>query len=166
MEAITVSHGAHASELRPGRFDRLGKAVSGLCAVHCFLTPFLLISAPVVGRVWSAPWVHAVVASAVLPLAAWVLFRGFRHHRKMWIAVAATLGILLILGGLVAPLMAAPQNLTTGHHEEGCCTTVQVDEAGRVDVDVTWGAILTALGSLGLIAAHVGNLRHTSCSGC
>lgn len=167
MEIATAPVAGHAPHAQPTRLDRWGIALSGLCAIHCFLTPILLITAPVVGRVWSAPWVHAVVAAAVLPLAGWVLARGFRHHRKLWIAVAASLGMLLILGGLIAPWFASnPVGPVDASHAEGCCTKVVRDDEGRWDVDVTAGAILTALGSLGLIAAHLGNLRHTACRGC
>ncbi len=102
------------------RWDRLGVAASLACAVHCMAAPFLLLLLPAVGMTWSHPAAHWVLAGLVLPLAGWVVWRGFRLHRRWWALVAAGLGGGFIIAGLVLPELSTPEaaasQFVTAHH--------------------------------------------------
>ena len=67
--------------------DRVGVFASVLCAIHCALTPILLLMLPTFGRVWSHPASHWGMALFVVPVAAFTLTRGFRRHRRRWPSV-------------------------------------------------------------------------------
>jgi hypothetical protein len=90
----------HASWL-----DRIGISASLLCAIHCIAAPFLLLLLPTAGSVWSHPAVHWVLAVLVVPLALWVLFKGYQKHGNRLTLIAATAGALLILAGLISPMV-------------------------------------------------------------
>lgn len=79
MNALTTSLSVTSS-----RADRAGVIASVLCAIHCAITPFLLILAPAFGGIWSHPLSHWIAAAFVVPLAAWMVMRKFRTHRKHW----------------------------------------------------------------------------------
>jgi hypothetical protein len=76
---------------------------SVLCAIHCAITPILLLFAPTFGRIWSHPASHWLVALFVVPLALVMVYRGFKVHRKRWIVGAGLVGVLLVIVGAIIP---------------------------------------------------------------
>jgi hypothetical protein len=56
--------------------DRLGVLASVLCAIHCAVTPLLLLILPSFGRVWAHPTSHWGMALLVIPVAAIVTTLG------------------------------------------------------------------------------------------
>ncbi len=85
--------------------DRIGVVASILCAIHCAVTPFLLLFAPAFGKVWSHPASHWLVALLVVPLAAVMVRQGFRRHRRVWILGSGVLGISLVVAGAAIPYL-------------------------------------------------------------
>lgn len=85
--------------------DLLAASVSGLCILHCFLTPLLLVfgAAGTLSAVLSSEWVHYLLLLPVLLLAALSLPAGRRLHRNNKPAVLAVGGILLLFLALSAP---------------------------------------------------------------
>ncbi|MFN3166296.1 MAG: MerC domain-containing protein [Phycisphaeraceae bacterium] len=164
-------------------FDRLGISVSLLCAVHCLAAPFLLLALPAAGAVWSHPLVHWGLALFVLPLALWVVFNGYKRHRQRWTLVAAGLGASLIVAGLILPMTNGSPLLSTtlpwlgeggaaiaGNApispaadatacSETCCPSVTQDAAtGSATLAIPPGGLVTLIGSLLLVFAHLTNL--------
>lgn len=197
--------------------DRLGVAASILCAIHCGLAPVLLLALPSFGRVWAHPASHLLVAIFIVPLAVFSILNGYRTHQKRWILVATSIGILLVLIGVMLPAwnksketndtkftrtdvesQAAAPTLTSSagceseRCDEGggpatsggdtapdlgcvdnCCPSLQVDESGKASLHIPPAAIVTTLGGLFLITAHIGNLcscghacRNRRCTSC
>ncbi|MEO0477357.1 MAG: MerC domain-containing protein [Planctomycetota bacterium] len=173
--------------------DRIGISASVLCAIHCLAAPFLLLLLPAAGTVWSHPAVHWVLAVLVVPLALWVLFKGYAKHRNKLTLVAASGGALLIVAGLIAPMIhtdpvvrfsvpvllgdssaAASPTLTTVAAPVGqavdstctdtCCPTITTDAAaGTSTIAMPPGGLLTMLGSMLLVLAHTSNLIACRC---
>jgi len=85
--------------------DRIGVVASVLCAIHCAVTPILLLFAPAFGEIWSHPASHWLVALFVVPLALVMVLRGFRIHRKRWIVGVGLLGIALVIAGAAVPYL-------------------------------------------------------------
>lgn len=85
--------------------DRIGITASVACAIHCMIAPLLLLLLPAAGSVWSDPLVHWVLAVLVLPLAVWVIYRGYCKHGKRLTLVAAVSGSAFVVAGLIAPMV-------------------------------------------------------------
>lgn len=104
--------------LRPARPnpDRLGVIASVLCAIHCAATPILLLFAPAFGRIWSHPASHWLVALLVVPLAAVMVWQGFRRHRRPWIVVMGGLGMGLVVTGAAIPYLGIDQAKVAEEH--------------------------------------------------
>lgn len=97
--------------------DRTGVVASVLCAIHCALTPALLLFAPAFGKIWSHPASHWIVALFVVPLAVLMMRRGFQRHRKVWVVVVGALGVSLVLIGAGIPCWERAADSTASHEE-------------------------------------------------
>lgn len=155
--------------LASSRADRAGVIASVLCAIHCAITPFLLILAPAFGGIWSHPLSHWIAAAFVVPLAAVMVTRGFRRHRKHWILAAGLGGISLILTGAALPHVTEAPDATPVHSEtcavDGCCPSMVTDTAtGDTRLHIPPAAAVTTLGGFLLIVTHTGNL--CACRNC
>jgi len=187
------------SSLTLQKVDRVGVVTSVLCAIHCGLAPILLLTLPNFGRIWAHPASHILVAIFVVPLAIFSIRKGYRAHRKRWILVTASIGILSVLIGAMLPAFSeasvmgdtasqgasAPAegsaNLVAGEGDtasssgcvDNCCPSLQVTESGETSLHIPPAAIVTTLGGIFLITAHIGNLcscghacRSSKCSSC
>lgn len=125
---------------RLGGLDLAGVILSGICLVHCTLLPVLLALLPFLGAHYEADErLHLLVTILVVPVAMLALLSGYRRHRLMWVPILGLIGLALILA---APAL----HETLGHTLEG---------------------VVTALGGLGLISAHLVNWRNLhSHGGC
>lgn len=125
--------------LRPGVSpDRLGIWASGLCAVHCVLTPIVLsLSAVSVHYLPSEERTHRSLAILIAALGAIALVRGFRKHRRASVLTLMTFGLGCIWG-----------------------TAWYGDRLASHAVEIA----ITVVGSCAMIAAH--RLNHTFCADC
>lgn len=171
--------------------DVVGITASLACVVHCLAAPFLLLLLPSAGSIWAHPAAHWLLAALVLPLALWVIFRGYRVHGRRLALVAAGLGAALIVAGLVIPelggletqasastsVLGATQGpgaaggvphaaASEGACTSACCPSLVVDaETGATGFHLPAGSLVTLLGSLFLVAAHGINLHGCRCFG-
>lgn len=184
-EQATATASAAASAPRTW-LDRIGISASVLCAIHCIAAPFLLLLLPAAGSVWAHPAVHWVLAVLVVPLALWVLYNGYRKHGNRVTLVAASVGGLLIVAGLIAPMLhtapvvqfsvpalfGGPAEPLASAASDGaapvctdaCCPTITHDAASnRSIIAMPPGGLLTLLGSVFLVLAHSSNLIACRC---
>lgn len=185
-QSIATNHDSASSNkqtLKRVWLDRLGISASLLCVVHCLAAPFLLLLLPAAGAIWAHPSVHWVLALLVVPLALWVLFNGYRKHGNRLTLIAATLGALLILAGLISPMIyadpviefavptmssqtepAPPIADPAGSCTEPCCPSITHDSAaGTAMIAMPPGGLLTLIGSVLLVLAHAANLYACRC---
>lgn len=143
--------------------DRTGILASVGCAIHCMVAPVLILVAPTLGGLWAHPLTHAIIAALVLPVAASALWRGFPAHRRRWILIAGMIGMALVALGVVLPWWGPSQPdpaPAAGAAATACCPTVAQDEAtGALSLSVPPASIVSILGGMVLVAAHIGNLR-------
>lgn len=149
--------------------DRTGVIASVGCAVHCMVAPLVLIAAPTLGGIWVHPLVHLAIAALVLPVAALALLRGSRRHGRDWILWAGGSGMALVLLGALWPMGFASEAhashtgdhaLTSGTNCNGCCPSLSIDAVtGAWSWHVPAASVITLLGGIALVAAHIGNLR-------
>ena len=83
--------------------DFLGISASGLCMVHCALTPLLLSVAPgLMHYVPGSEMVHRILALIVLSCGSLAIVRGYQIHRKAIVLCGFLVGLALVLAGTVA----------------------------------------------------------------
>lgn len=144
--------------------DRTGVIASVLCAIHCAVAPLLLVVAPTLGGFWVHPLAHLGIAALVLPVAGFALRRGFLAHGLRWIAILGGVGIALVLFGAAYPYVSGGEAGCEAGCDQ-CCPSYVVDElTGEERLNIPPASIITLLGGVSLVVAHVANLR--GCARC
>ncbi|HEY2039549.1 MAG TPA: MerC domain-containing protein [Edaphobacter sp.] len=78
--------------------DLAGAAASGLCLVHCLLTPFLISLAPdLLPYLPGDAWFHRMLAVGIVLLGAVAFIPGYRIHQRKPLLIPISLGVVLIL---------------------------------------------------------------------
>ena len=110
--------------INPQAFDRLGITASILCAIHCALTPVLLILLPTFGKAWAHPSTHWGMAIIVVPIAVIMMRKGYRKRANKKILYIGTSGVILIIIGAFLPyLEASPISTQTNTQQSSNETT-------------------------------------------
>ncbi|MCR9245717.1 MAG: MerC domain-containing protein [bacterium] len=144
--------------------DRTGVFASVFCAIHCAAAPALMLAAPALGSIWAHPMSHLTIAAIVLPVAGFALRTGLRQHGRRWVLNLGLLGIALVLAGAILPYLTSPAEAGC-ENCDNCCPSFVVDEAtGEERLNVPPASIITLLGGIALVTAHMANLR--CCASC
>jgi hypothetical protein len=162
--------------------DRIGVIASVLCAIHCLFTPLLIVLTPSFSRIWAHPASHWIVALIVVPLAAYMLFKGYRIHQRKWIIACGVSGIMLILIGAVIPytnlttqggqiefptswetIWSGSENTSASEQNDecavSCCPSLIADtNSNKIGLYIPLASIVTTLGGIALITTHLGNI--------
>lgn len=88
-------------------------SLSGLCAIHCAATPFLLLLFPLAGEMMENPWIHWGLALFVVPIGSFAFYSGYRHHGRWQVPVLGAIGLTVITGALLIPEGYVTENI---HH--------------------------------------------------
>ncbi len=132
-----VDHTQHeVFEVTTDRWDKAGIFLSSLCALHCMVTPLLVLALPMMGSFFENELVHILMALFVVPVGLFAFWSGYRHHRQLKVFGLGILGLSLVGGAPLAP------------HEW---------------VDFFGHDLITISGSFCLIIAHVLNRRACLC---
>lgn len=86
--------------IRAGTIDRLGIALSGLCAVHCVASAVLVAMLASAGGVLLDPRIHEVGLVIAIVLGVLALGRGIFEHGYMMPAAVGGLGLGVMAGAL------------------------------------------------------------------
>jgi len=163
-------------------WDRLGISASALCLVHCVALPFLLAGMPALARFESSLGTGFHIAMAVLVTATVIpaLRGGYKRHRDVPTLAFGGWGLTLILVGLLsgdghgghdhgshaeAHHHAAHDHDHSHDHDhdhdhshDHAAHEVDEGHAGHDHSLMSRESILTMLGSVFLVTAHVRNL--------
>ena len=163
-------------------WDRLGISASALCLVHCVALPFLMAGMPALARFESSLGTGFHVAMAVLVTATVIpaLRGGYKRHRDVPTLAFGGWGLTLILVGLLsgdghgghdhgshaeAHHHAAHDHDHSHDHDhdhshdhDHAAHKVDEGHAGHDHSLMSRESILTMLGSVFLVTAHVRNL--------
>jgi hypothetical protein len=87
------------TQLTSNSLDKFAVFLSGVCVVHCLLTPIILTLLPVVAASVFIEDVlfHQAILWLVLPSSCIALFIGCRKHKDLLIAGSGVLGMLLLV---------------------------------------------------------------------
>jgi len=135
--------------------DRLGMGMAMVCAVHCLLTPILVVLLPIIATsFWVDQNFHLWMLAIVAPMTAFSFFMGCRKHHD---------GVLILLAGIGLGLLITGISV-------GCSSCDSHNHASSIfDISSfphSLDSLLTTLGGLTLVVAHFRNFRlcrHTSC---
>ena len=116
----------------PSRLDNMGIFCSGLCMAHCLLVPVLALFSPAIASFFESEWIHKGLVIIVAPIALMAFITGKKTHGKV-------LPIVLGLFGVSTLILAVLSESIEG---------VEISET-----------IVTVIGSIMLIIAHILNLR-------
>jgi hypothetical protein len=118
-------------------WDQVGISLSALCAVHCALTPLVILFLPVmIGKSYDSPLFHIILALLIIPIGLRAFMTGFRHHKRMRVFYLGIPGLLIV--GIVPVLFSEYLN--------------------------TWSEpLVMIIGSTLLISAHWYNRKSCSC---
>ncbi len=89
------------NHIRIQRFtDYTSISLAGICAVHCFLVPAMLILFPVVGSTFVFEEVfHKLMLLLVIPASSVAMFLGCRRHKDFSVIMLGVLGLCLLIAG-------------------------------------------------------------------
>ena len=78
--------------------DRMAISASMLCALHCLVTPLLLIAVPVISSTLLADdEFHKILVMFVLPVSLVALFIGCHRHKDRIVLVLGGLGLIALV---------------------------------------------------------------------
>lgn len=113
------------------RSDLIGVILSMACLIHCLALPMFTSVVPSLTIFLGQEWIHATLLVILVPIALLAFKQGHKRHNRLTPMILAILGVI----GLIAA------TFFEGHEE------ASVEK------------LLTVMGSLILIFAHVQNLR-------
>lgn len=120
--------------------DGLAMSLAGVCGIHCLLMPILLITFPLLGSsFFTNVSFHQWMLLAVLPTTGLAILLGCRQHKDFLV-------FLLSLGGFALLCFAT---VVHGHEHPHPAT--------GSPVWLSHESILTSLGGLVMVSAHVRN---------
>lgn len=99
------------SEPKEAWLDRLGVTASIGCAIHCFLIGIFFLLFPGIFEAThyfgnlhflETDWFHLVMAAIVFPVALYSIGRGYRLHKYKSTIIFGSIGLILIMAGLLA----------------------------------------------------------------
>jgi hypothetical protein len=132
-----VNHAEHAQfEDKTERWDKIGMFLSSLCAIHCLATPLLVLALPVMGEFFEQEWVHILMALFVVPVGLFAFYSGYQHHKQFRVFSLGVVGLTMVGGASLLP------------HEM---------------VEINGLDVVTIIGSICLITAHIMNRRACHC---
>lgn len=88
------------SRVSPKKLDYTGVLASSLCLFHCLAMPFVVNLIPSLS-VFKSEALHLFLAALIVPLATYSVLKGFKKHGRIAILLAAFIGSVLIVAGLV-----------------------------------------------------------------
>lgn len=78
--------------------DIIAVSVSGLCALHCLLTPLVLILFPVLsGSLFAGEDFHQLLLWVILPTSGLAMWLGCRRHKDRLVLLFGLVGLSLLM---------------------------------------------------------------------
>ncbi len=115
---------------------------SVLCAIHCAVTPVLLIVLPNFAKVWAHPAAHWGMALFVIPIAVCMIYIGYKKHARRWIVLTGIVGIIFIIIGSILPYVDSDSANLMGADAEEVSAESPVSECGlKEDVSSSTGSM-------------------------
>ena len=139
--------------------------MAGLCAVHCLLTPILVIALPIIATSFFVHKdFHLWMILLVLPTTTFAIFMGCRKHKDKIVAGLSAIGLSILIIALIherVQMAGHVEDPQLGHVCEHCVGPASDDAA-----PIHAGAWFNTFGGLILASAHFRNFRLCRKSHC
>ncbi|MEM1223771.1 MAG: MerC domain-containing protein [Verrucomicrobiota bacterium] len=141
-----------------GWLDKIAVSMALLCAIHCLVTPLLLVLLPIISTTFFVHEdFHLWMLLLVLPTTTFAIFMGCRKHKDRWVASFSAVGLSILLLAVVqeqrnAALHAAESESVP--HCENCAR-----DLAKEPIPMNASAWFNVLGGVFLASAHVRNYR-------
>ena len=148
----------HAKKL--GWLDRFAIGATILCAVHCLLTPFLIVALPLIATSFFVHEdFHLWMLLMIVPTTGLAMFMGLRKHKDKLVASLSGLGLSILIFALVQERAKVGEGVSVV--DSGCsveCASCSRDIA-KEPIPMHAGAWINTFGGLLIAGAHFRNFR-------
>ncbi|MGJ8637871.1 MAG: MerC domain-containing protein [Opitutaceae bacterium] len=142
--------------------DHLAIGMASICAVHCLLTPVLIIALPIIATsVFVDENFHLWMLLLVLPTTSFAIFMGCKRHKDKAVVLLSALGLSVLVFALAHERVhyashstITEAELTHAAHCESCSRDLSEEP-----VPMHAGAWINTFGGLLLAGAHFRNFR-------
>ena len=134
-----------------GWLDSLAISMSVVCAVHCLLTPILIITFPILATtLWVHEDFHLWMLLLVLPTTSLAVFLGCRKHRDKFVVGLSSIGLACLFAvSMYETFFHLNPSLQQGAHCVHCAQANLFNASNFINV----------MGGVFLASAHVRNYR-------
>ncbi|MGB0343991.1 MAG: MerC domain-containing protein [Coraliomargarita sp.] len=138
--------------------DKLAIGLAGVCAVHCLLTPVLVVLLPIVATSFFVHKdFHLWMLFGVLPTTTFAVFMGCRKHKDRWVVLCSLVGLSLLVSVVVS------ERIRNASHGAGVNGEPHCEDCARdlseSPLPLKKAAWINTLGGVFLVGAHVRNFR-------
>ena len=147
-----------------GWADKIAISMAAVCAVHCLLTPIVIVMLPIVATSFLVHQnFHLWMLYLVIPTTSFAIFMGCRKHKDKWVFTLSTIGLSILISALAYERQQTPTaELAVAAHCQHC-----VRALGQDAQPLNLAAWINTLGGLFLASAHIRNYRlcrRTACT--
>lgn len=137
-----------------GWLDTLAISMSIICAIHCLLTPILVVLLPILATTfWVHKDFHLWMLFFVLPTTSLAVFLGCKKHRDKFVVGLSAIGLgSLFAVAIFESVFHVNQVL---QHDSNCLHCMHDGLNGHFNIT----ALINILGGLFLASAHFRNYR-------
>lgn len=145
-----------------GWLDSLAIGMSLLCAMHCLLTPVLIVFLPILATTfWVHENFHLWMVLFVVPTTSAAVFMGCKKHKDKAVLILSLLGMALLVSVAAYEVFFHSE---VGLQETAHCPHCAAKVQGNI---FTTNTLINVLGGMLLASAHVRNFllcRKSSCT--
>ena len=150
---------------RHGWLDHLAIGMAAVCAIHCLLTPILIMAIPIIATSFLVHQdFHLWMIFLVLPTTVFAIFMGCRNHKDRAVAVLSAIGLSVLLFALIQERVYYASEGNAAFYSANCEICARDITAEPIPMQA--GVWLNALGGFILASAHIRNFRLCRKSTC
>ena len=141
--------------------DSLAIGMSVLCAIHCLVTPLIVVFLPVLASTfWAHKNFHLWMILLVVPTTAMAMFLGCRKHKDKLMLALGGVGLTILTA---VALYEAMSHAPLGLQESSLCSQCTQCESGNL---LTRTTLANITGAVFLTSAHVRNFLFCRKANC
>ena len=154
-----------SAQRRHGWLDHLAIGMAAVCAIHCLLSPILIMALPIVATSFFVHQdFHLWMIILVLPTTVFAVFMGCRSHKDRLVLALSAIGLSILLLALIQE-RACYASEGDAAVSSADCEICSRDIAAE-PIPMHAGVWLNAIGGFFLASAHIRNFRLCRKSSC